>query len=156
MAAMAARSTSGDGGCTRLEQASGGCERRERRQVATAGYVCGGSTKRWHPDPAREVSSNIQIPQRLDEEVVGDPARIYTTSYYLRYIFHYLCSKLMFFTLCVQQCSACHIFRVHSEKEIPLFIMYVIAIKMKFPNQLPYLNPLTTPIIKSFDFMVAA
>lgn len=59
MAVVAVRSMSGDGGCTRLERASGGCERRERRLVVTAGYVCGGSTKRWRPDPPREVSPNV-------------------------------------------------------------------------------------------------
>jgi hypothetical protein len=49
-------------------------------RAAAAGYVRGSSTKRWRPDPAREASPGVQIPRRLDEKVVGDPARIYAIS----------------------------------------------------------------------------
>jgi hypothetical protein len=36
--------------------------------------------KRWQPNPVREDSPDIRIPQRLDEEVACDPTTIYAIS----------------------------------------------------------------------------
>jgi hypothetical protein len=78
--AAVAGGTSGGGSCTRLERLGDGYTRRERQWAAAAGYMCGGSTKRWWPDPTREASRGVRIPRCLDEEVAGDPARIYVVS----------------------------------------------------------------------------